>query len=74
MYWLNNKTRRYYHAVVCRDLLGDLVVTRTTGSVDSSRGRVMVFPVKSYSEAGEMLDRVSVDRKRHGYRLISEGL
>jgi hypothetical protein len=72
MYWMNDKTRRYYHAVVGRDLLGDLVVTRTTGSVDSARGRVMVFPVGSYSEAGEMLDRVSVDRERHGYRLISE--
>ena len=70
MYWLNEKTRRYYHAVVGRDLLGDLVVTRTTGSIDSARGRIMSFPVKDYSEASEMLGRVALDRNRHGYKLI----
>lgn len=71
MYWLNEKTRRYYHAVVDRDLLGDLVVTRTTGSMDNARGRIMSYPVKSHSEASEMLGRVAVDRKRHGYKLIT---
>lgn len=71
MYWLNEDTRRYYHAVVGRDLLGDLVVTRTTGSMDNARGRIMSYPVNSYSEASEMLDRVAIDRRRHGYKLVT---
>jgi len=71
MYWLNDKTRRYYHAIIERDLLGHLVVTRTTGSSDSARGRIMTYPVNGLIEANEMLDHVSKDRERHGYRLIN---
>lgn len=67
MYWVNEKTRRYYHAAVVRDLFGGLVVVRATGSKDTRRGRVMSYPVRSPGEAAEMLEQVGRDRDRHGY-------
>jgi len=70
MYWLNDKTRRYYHAIIERDLLGDLVVTRTTGGCGTNQGRIMTYPVNGLIEANKMLDDVSKDRERHGYRLV----
>lgn len=67
MYWINTKTRRYYHVNVARDLFGDLLVVRTTGSKDTRRGRVMSYPVSSNIEADEMIEKVCRERDRHGY-------
>lgn len=67
MYWTNDKTRRYYHAGVVRDLWGGLVVVRTTGAMDSRRGRVMSFPVDDSLEADKMLTAVVSTRIKNGY-------
>ena len=66
-YWTNDKTRRYYRADVVRDLWGGLVVVRTTGAMDSRRGRVMSFPVADAIEADKMLTAVINTRIKNGY-------
>ena len=66
-YWTNDKTRRYYRADVVRDLWGGLVVVRTTGAMDSRRGRVMSFPVADATEADKMLTAVINTKIKNGY-------
>lgn len=74
MYWENDKTNRYYRAVLSSGLVGGLVVLKDTGSLKTKRGRRIVYPVSSPSEGMEELDRLDKLRRKRGYHLALDPL
>lgn len=74
MYWVNDEERRYYQAYITTDLLGDLVVVRNYGSLDTARGAIKTSAVNNQEEAKELLGEIAKTRKRHGYDLIDSSM
>lgn len=66
--WIHHDRRRYYRIYVFRDLLGDLVVVRSFGSLDTQRGRVVNTVVPDHFEASShVIRRLDLLRSKHGY-------
>lgn len=65
--WINHEQRRYYRVHLLTDLLGDLVVVRDFGSLDSQRGRVVTTVVSDHAAAIHFIDELNTLRRRHGY-------
>lgn len=63
---------RYYLAAIRFDLFGDLVLSRWWGSSSSRLGGEMHERVRSLAEGEQRLVAIGRDRKRHGYRLLSQ--
>lgn len=66
MLWINQEKRRFYRVVVQKDLLGDLVLIRYWGSLDSSLGGTKTELVKGDDIDGLLLE-IDKLRTRKGY-------
>lgn len=55
-YWVNKQTRCYYRVHLDRDLLGDLTVTRSRGSLDSRLGRIQIELIPDLIQGRKILD------------------
>jgi hypothetical protein len=69
--WLNMEKRRYYRAVVQRDLFGDWTITRSWGSLDSHRGQVRTELVASYEHCLIVMSDTEKRRVYRGYRSVN---
>lgn len=66
-YWENKQTRRYYRVHLGRDLLGDLTLTRSWGSLYSRLGRIQNEHITDLKQGRKILDEIGKLRARHGY-------
>jgi predicted DNA-binding WGR domain protein len=66
--WINLEKRRYYRAVVQRDLFGDWTITRSWGSLDTNRGQARVELVNSYTACKKVIKNICKRRCYRGYR------
>ena len=66
--WINTEKQRYYQAYLVKDLLGDWVLVRAWGSLNTARGSQRTDLVSS--EADGLQKLVALDRRRQqrGYR------
>ncbi len=65
--WVNPVKRRYYRAFLCTDLLGDVLLHRSWGSLTSSRGASQCELVISWQDGLARLDSIAKTRRQHGY-------
>lgn len=68
--WRNPAKRRYYVAHLTRDLLGDWILIRVWGSLDSAHGRVMQMLVADHDTGTSELEKISRRRERRGYERV----
>jgi hypothetical protein len=67
-YWVNTQKRRYYRVYLGRDLLGDLTLTRSWGSLDSRQGRIQNELISDLQQGRKILNEIGKLRVRHGYK------
>lgn len=65
--WVHHHKRRYYAVRVYCDLLGDWVLIREWGSLDSNRGGSKTELLESESEAVAKLAEIGKRRLANGY-------
>ncbi len=65
--WIHNRKRKSYAVWVYRDLLGDWILRREWGSLDSNRGGSKTELLASESEAEAKLEEIAKRRLAHGY-------
>jgi len=68
--WINTKTRRHYTAHFQEDLLGDLILVQSWGSLDSGAGRIQKRLMQNKREGFLAVEEISRTRKRHKYTLV----
>jgi hypothetical protein len=68
--WINQSKRRYYRVILQNDLLGDLVIIRSWGSLDSDRGQVRKEIVDSESDGIMKVQEIEKRRLYRGYTNI----
>ncbi|MES9940336.1 MAG: hypothetical protein ABW104_20955 [Candidatus Thiodiazotropha sp. 6PLUC2] len=71
-YWVNKQKRRYYRVHMDRDLLGDLTLTRSWGSLDSRLGRIQNELISDLKQGRKILDEIGKLRVRHGH-IVARG-
>jgi len=71
MSWRHEQKRRYYRAWLAQDLLGDWVLVRTWGSLDSHLGGSAQELVPDCAAGQEALRRLDRRRRQRGYRQLS---
>jgi hypothetical protein len=69
--WINQEKRRYYRVRVYQDLLGDWVLSRSWGALDSSKGgcRVEVIEPQRFDD---LLAEIEKRRRQRDYVLVEE--
>jgi predicted DNA-binding WGR domain protein len=67
MHWVHPEKRRYYHAFVLKDLLGDWEVVSAWGALDSQLGGVRRKLVGSREDAEAVMAEIGKRRRRRGY-------
>jgi hypothetical protein len=70
--WINKKTRRHYTAHFQEDLLGDLILVQSWGSLDSGAGRIQKSLVTNEHEGILAIEAISRTRKKHKYKLVNK--
>ena len=67
--WINKKNRRYYKVLVYKDLLGDLVLMRNWGSLDTARGG-MKTELVDQQQAMNLLVKIGKQRIKRNYEVV----
>ena len=67
--WINKESRRYYKVLVYKDLLGDLVLMRNWGSLDTARGGIKTELVDQ-QQAMDLLAKIGKQRIKHNYEVV----
>jgi hypothetical protein len=70
--WENIDKKRYYAAIVERDLLGDWGITCHWGGLDTRQGGMKRIYCESYEKALSLLDDIKSVRGKRGYILTEE--
>lgn len=70
MVWVNQKKRRFYRVIVQKDLLGDVVLYRYWGSLDSAHGGTKTELVNG-DDIDNLLFSIDKLRTKKGYVNIS---
>jgi len=70
-YWIQPNKRRYYQAILTRDLLGDWTVVKAWGSLDSHRGNQKICLVSGKEDGLSEIQGLIKERLRRGYALQS---
>lgn len=68
--WIHQQKRRYYRASVYQDLLGDWVLMRDWGALDSKLGGMKTELLAGEAEGVEKMAAIAKRRKQHHYRII----
>lgn len=74
MYWEHTEDRKYYRALIARDLVGHLGVMKENGSLTTARAQRRFKPVATVAEGEKELARLDKLRRRRGYHLASDPL
>jgi hypothetical protein len=69
--WERQSDNRYYLAMLYRDLLGDLVLTKVWGGAGKPAGQEMHTPVNDEATGLALIDQVIKRRKQRGYELVN---
>jgi len=69
--WERQSDKRYYLALLYRDLLGDLVLTKVWGGIGKPTGQQQNVHVKTKAEGLSLIDQVLKRRTQRGYELVS---
>lgn len=69
--WEREKDNRYYLAMLYRDLLGDLILTKVWGGKGKPAGQQLHIPVNNESEGLAIIDQVIKRRRQRGYELVN---
>ena len=70
--WINREKRRHYTAHLTEDLLGDLVLVQSWGSLDSGAGRIQKRLMESEQEGVLAIEAITRKRKEHEYTLVKK--
>ncbi len=68
--WIHPEKRRYYKFAIYRDLLGDRVLLRSWGSLDSKLSGCMTQVISSEEEEQPLIDLIRKRRQIHCYELV----
>jgi hypothetical protein len=68
--WVNMAKRRYYRAFLQEDLLGDWVLVRCWGSLDSQHGRICTELVDSMASGLATFGKIEKQRSTRGYHVL----
>lgn len=71
MLWINQEKRRSYRVRVYQDLLGDLVMIRSWGALDTFRGGSKTDLV-DVAKIDDLLLVIEKQRVRKGYLLVTQ--
>ncbi len=69
--WENPQTRRYYEALVLKNLFDEWEVWCCWGGIGTQLGGHSVIPVNTLSEAQDVLNHISAKRQSHRYHPVS---
>jgi hypothetical protein len=71
--WHNDSNRRYYRLSLGKDLLGDMVVEREWGSLDTNQhnSKRATFLASEPSNVLTLIRNVFRAREQHGYAIVS---
>ena len=67
--WINKKSRRYYKVLVYKDLLGDLVLVRNWGSLDTARGGIKTELIDP-QQVNHLLAAIEKKRIKRNYEAV----
>jgi hypothetical protein len=67
--WINEDKRRYYKAFIYRDLLNDLILVRSWGSLDSKRAGNQIDVLSSQTEGKKQIEKIKKRRKARNYKI-----
>jgi hypothetical protein len=70
--WENATSRRYYLALLHKDLLQDWVLIKCWGGKNSRKGRMMTEYCKTYEEGCCKLNLLGKRRLKRGYHKLPE--
>lgn len=65
--WEHPEKKRYYQLFLSRDLLGDWVVTKAYGGLNTSVGRVTHVACSSLEDAKKLMSHIAQIRFKRGY-------
>ena len=68
-YWVNATKRRYYRLYIVKDLLGDLCIVRTWGSLDNPTGAHLTHSLLDPVDFERQIKKIIQQRQRRGYQL-----
>lgn len=68
--WIHPKKRRYYKFAIYRDLLGDRVLLRSWGSLESKLGGSMTQVIPSEEKEQSLIDLIRKRRQQNCYELV----
>lgn len=71
--WVHPEKRRYYRASVYKDLLGQWILARDWGSLDSRLGGTKMELLAGVQEGNEKLIMIGKRRVSHRYALVENG-
>ena len=69
--WERQSDNRYYLAMLYRDLLGDLILTKVWGGAGKPAGQEMHMPVHDEAAGLALIDQVIKRRRQRGYELVN---
>jgi predicted DNA-binding WGR domain protein len=69
--WERNTDNRYYLALLYRDLLGDLVLTKVWGGIGKATGQQHNTHVNTVEDGLALIDQIIRKRKQRGYELVN---
>lgn len=72
--WVHSEKRRYYRASIYKDLLGQWVLVRDWGSLDSRLGGTKTELLEGMQEGHEKLVMIGKRRTTHRYALVKNGM
>lgn len=69
--WERHSDNRYYLAMLYRDLLGDLILTKVWGGAGKPAGQQLNIHLQNEAEGLALIDQVIKRRRQRGYELIN---
>lgn len=70
--WIHNEKRRYYKFAIYCDLLGDRVLLRNWGSMDSRVGGSMTQVINNKQQEQSLITSIRKKRLLHDYQLVTK--
>jgi hypothetical protein len=69
--WINMENRRYYRAIIQRDLLGEWTLVRSWGSLDNNRGQIRTELINTYDQCMSIMGDIAKRRAYRGYHSVN---
>lgn len=70
--WINAEKRRYYRASLYQDLLGDWILLRDWGALDSKLGGMKTELLSGLRDGEKKLEGIAKRRRQHHYKKANQ--